>query len=161
MSEQDETALREVYERDPALREEIVEDLEMNGLLKAANEDPLEAEAFVNSFFERVKAEGDASRFIERVESRLQRRRNRGRERRFAARPVLAAAGVLAVAAVLSTRPRTDGRPPPARAELEPEPARPEAPPDVPAPRRGRRAQRSHWWGWRKGMWRSSTATCR
>jgi ferric-dicitrate binding protein FerR (iron transport regulator) len=147
LSPAEEAELVEALRSDPALRAEFLRDCQLDGLLASMSGGP-EEEAALREFSDRLEAEGDASRFIARVESKLDGPgRHRARTPRAFGRPgrssaawvaaIGVAAAVLLVALALA-RPR---KIPPERvvvappAEVEPEPVPAPAPaPPAPVP---------------------------
>ncbi len=152
-----ERELTDALRRDEALREALLEDVEVDGLLRVLERPGADAEAFSRAFFDCLAAEEDKSRFIRKVESRIDsegtargsRRIARVRLQRQARRAgpalflALSAAGALfaiVLVSALNVEPRPTGtahrpRPRPEREappEEAPEPPRRERP--VPAP---------------------------
>ncbi len=131
LSPEEDRELRAAFEGDAAFREEALADLRMDGLLGTMGD----SEAFTESFFERVAADRDASRFIMKVELRLPRRRRLERERRSAWPWLVAAGALVAIVAVALTRPPAAAPRPAAQARGTEIPAPPpEAPPPEPPP---------------------------
>jgi hypothetical protein len=71
LSSEEEVALCDGFRNDERLRQEILKDLRVHGLLRSLEGDPLAEEAFQRRFFGRLAADSDESQFIRRVESQL------------------------------------------------------------------------------------------
>jgi serine/threonine protein kinase len=65
--------LLQAMEADPALKDRILGDAEIDGLLRTMGAGEQDAEAFVKAISDFLSAEGDASGFVGRVESRMAR----------------------------------------------------------------------------------------
>jgi serine/threonine protein kinase len=65
--------LLQAMESDPELRSRILSDAEIDGLLKTLGANEHDAAAFVKAVSDFLSAEGDASGFVDRVESRMAR----------------------------------------------------------------------------------------
>jgi ferric-dicitrate binding protein FerR (iron transport regulator) len=66
-----ERELTEALRQDPALRESLLQDAEVDGLLRILERTGTDAEAFSRAFFDCLAAEEDKSRFIRKVESKI------------------------------------------------------------------------------------------
>ena len=64
--------LFEALQSDEALKREFLSDLEVDGLLQGIGTSLEDESGFARAFFERLHADADASRFIRKVESRIQ-----------------------------------------------------------------------------------------
>lgn len=130
LSAAEEEELLRALEADPALRERLLDDREIDGLIHAVS--AKDADAFERAFAERLAVEKDASRFVARVERRVRRR---PAPRSGGWLPFAAAAGffVAILLIALAFRPK----PAPPRLVERPAPI-PEAPrlpaPEPPAP---------------------------
>ena len=139
MTPDEETELLRLFEKEDRFREEILADVRTQGLLQTLGT-AAEDEAYVHSFFERLDAERDESRFIRKVESAIPPRRVRVRRRRADGAParvffpIFAAAALLfALALILAVADST----PDAPVVRAPDPAMPaEQPPPAPFPAR-------------------------
>jgi ferric-dicitrate binding protein FerR (iron transport regulator) len=136
LSAAEEDELLRVMEADPVLRERLLDDRELDGLLHAACAN--DAEAFERAFRERLAVEKDGSRFVARVERRVRRR---PASRSSGWLPFAAAAGLFVAISLIALAfrpkpapPRMVERPAPIpRHETVRVPERPTAP-EPPAP---------------------------
>jgi ferric-dicitrate binding protein FerR (iron transport regulator) len=75
---EEERELTDALGLDEALRDELLQDVEIDGLLRVLERAGADAEAFKRSFFNCLDAERDKSRFIRKVESRIDAEPARG-----------------------------------------------------------------------------------
>ena len=71
ISAEDQQALVDALDADPELRESLIDNLQLDGMLQAMNTTRRRGEGFVRNLTECLGAEHDATRFIEKVELRL------------------------------------------------------------------------------------------
>lgn len=154
----EEAELAAALHADPALRERILRDKELDGLIDAVAATERDSGAFADAFFDRLSVEGDGARFVAEVEQRIRRdevpparrRRLYGTTRPGVPAwvPAVATAAVLAVVTVLVVTlssgdappseppgPVVAAPPPPERPPLPPEPASAKEPPRAGTPR--------------------------
>ncbi len=74
LSAEERARLEDALRTDPSARKEFLDDAEIDALLQARVRIEADADAFAAAFANRLKAEREATRFIEKVESRLARR---------------------------------------------------------------------------------------
>jgi len=77
LSSEEEGALAGAFEGDGALRREFLEDAKLHGLLRARKRAERDSATFEHSFFRRLEAKRDETRFIRRVESQMGATRGR------------------------------------------------------------------------------------
>ncbi len=132
----EEQELSRALRTDAGLRRELLQDIEMDGFLGGVGAGPEQESEFSKSFFERLLAEGDATRFINKVESQLERKRPRTTRRlRLPASgawtPAFIAAGLFLAALVVLLLFSSGPDPDIAQKKVSPKPAaepkRPEA----------------------------------
>lgn len=73
LSDDEKRELHRAMESDPELRRNLLADSEIDGLLRAFGASDLDAETFVRSVGDFLSAEQDASGFVRRVQSRMER----------------------------------------------------------------------------------------
>lgn len=83
-TEQEEQALLQALRSDKALADELLSEMDLDGMIREARVDDRSAAEFERRFFECVAAEGDASRFIKKIESQVDREQGRTSTRRAA-----------------------------------------------------------------------------
>jgi hypothetical protein len=81
LSEEEGRALLLALESDSKLRERALKDHHLHGLLRARERTPRDVDAFERAFFRTLGAEQDGTRFIKKVESRIEEDRSEGQER--------------------------------------------------------------------------------
>jgi FecR-like protein len=156
LSAEDQQLLVDALNADRRLRESLLENLQIDGMLRAMSTTQRRGDAFVRTMGECMEAENDATSFVAKVELRLnesdppstarrskppttrlfRRRPSAGRTGETAWVPASIAAGVLAAILFVMTGP-TPSEPPPSgiverprpHADRKPEPPAPPAPP--------------------------------
>ena len=122
LSAPEEAELLAALRADPALRDRLLDDKEMDGLIDTLH--AADSDAFRRAFEDRLAMERDGSRFIARVERKVRRRPQPGTS---GVLPALIAAGVFVAIVLIALASRS--KPAPPRIAERPAPPRIQAPP--------------------------------